>query len=65
MGCRDRRVAIALRYHNVYGPRMPRNTPYAGVAAIFRSALERGHAPTVYEEGRPRVTFADGIGSSR
>jgi nucleoside-diphosphate-sugar epimerase len=29
----------ALRYHNVYGPRMPRDTPYAGVAAIFRSAL--------------------------
>ncbi|MBO0769652.1 MAG: NAD-dependent epimerase/dehydratase family protein, partial [Solirubrobacterales bacterium] len=23
-----------LRYHNVYGPRMPRDTPYAGVAAI-------------------------------
>ena len=22
----------ALRYHNVYGPRMPRDTPYAGVA---------------------------------
>ena len=29
----------ALRYHNVYGPRMPRDTPYAGVASIFRSAL--------------------------
>ncbi len=29
-----------LRYHNVYGPRMPRDTPYAGVAAIFRSALD-------------------------
>lgn len=28
----------ALRYHNVYGPRMPRDTPYAGVAAIFASA---------------------------
>jgi dTDP-L-rhamnose 4-epimerase len=42
----------ALRYHNVYGPRMPRNTPYAGVASIFRSALERGEAPRVYEDGR-------------
>ena len=30
----------ALRYHNVYGPRMPRNTPYAGVASIFRSAAD-------------------------
>ncbi len=41
----------ALRYHNVYGPRMPRDTPYAGVASIFRSALERGLAPRVYEDG--------------
>ena len=35
----------ALRYHNVYGPGMPRDTPYAGVAAIFTSACgaERRH----------------------
>ncbi|HEX4427675.1 MAG TPA: NAD-dependent epimerase/dehydratase family protein [Frankiaceae bacterium] len=44
-------TAIALRYHNVYGPGMPRDTPYAGVAAIFRSALENGDAPTVFEDG--------------
>ena len=42
---------IALRYHNVYGPRMPRDTPYAGVASLFRSALEAGHSPMVYEDG--------------
>jgi dTDP-L-rhamnose 4-epimerase len=41
----------ALRYHNVYGPRMPRDTPYAGVASIFRSALEGGRAPRVFEDG--------------
>jgi dTDP-L-rhamnose 4-epimerase len=41
----------ALRYHNVYGPRMPRDTPYAGVASIFRSALEAGQAPRVFEDG--------------
>ncbi len=41
----------ALRYHNVYGPRMPRDTPYSGVAAIFRSSLEKGEAPQVYEDG--------------
>ena len=35
----------ALRYHNVYGPRMPRDTPYAGVASIFRSSLAAGDAP--------------------
>jgi len=47
----------ALRFHNVYGPGMPRNTPYAGVAAIFRSALERGEPPKVYEDGRQRRDF--------
>jgi dTDP-L-rhamnose 4-epimerase len=41
----------ALRYHNVYGPRMPRDTPYAGVASIFRSALAAGGAPAVFEDG--------------
>jgi len=44
-------VAIALRYHNVYGPRMPRDTPYAGVASIFRSALEHGKPPLLFEDG--------------
>lgn len=43
--------AIGLRYHNVYGPRMPRDTPYAGVASIFRSALEAGRSPRVFEDG--------------
>jgi dTDP-L-rhamnose 4-epimerase len=47
----------ALRYHNVYGPRMPRDTPYAGVASLFRSALERGEAPRVLEDGRQRRDF--------
>ncbi|SRX92213.1 putative UDP-glucose 4-epimerase GalE3 (galactowaldenase) (UDP-galactose 4-epimerase) (uridine diphosphate galactose 4-epimerase) (uridine diphospho-galactose 4-epimerase) [Mycobacterium tuberculosis H37Rv] [Mycobacterium shimoidei] len=42
---------VALRYHNVYGPGMPRDTPYSGVAAIFRSALEKGDAPAVFEDG--------------
>ncbi|GAA1578191.1 NAD-dependent epimerase/dehydratase family protein [Kribbella sancticallisti] len=47
----------AMRFHNVYGPGMPRDTPYAGVAAIFRSALERGEAPKVYEDGGQRRDF--------
>lgn len=42
---------VALRYHNVYGPNMPRDTPYSGVAAIFRSQLESGDVPRVYEDG--------------
>ena len=41
----------SLRYHNVYGPGMPRDTPYSGVAAIFRSSLEAGQPPRVYEDG--------------
>ncbi len=47
----------ALRYHNVYGPRMPRDTPYAGVAAIFASALAAGRTPRVFEDGGQRRDF--------
>jgi dTDP-L-rhamnose 4-epimerase len=36
---------------------MPRDTPYSGVAAIFRSALEAGRAPRVFEDGRQRRDF--------
>ena len=50
-------AVAAMRYHNVYGPGMPRNTPYAGVAAIFTSALRRGEAPRVFEDGGQRRDF--------
>ena len=50
-------TAVALRYHNVYGPRMPRDTPYSGVAAIFRSCLENGVPPRVFEDGGQRRDF--------
>ncbi|HKJ10827.1 MAG TPA: NAD-dependent epimerase/dehydratase family protein [Ornithinimicrobium sp.] len=49
--------AVALRYHNVYGPGMPRDTPYSGVAAMFRSSLERGEPPQVYEDGAQMRDF--------
>ncbi|WP_254666613.1 NAD(P)-dependent oxidoreductase [Humibacillus sp. DSM 29435] len=49
--------AVSLRLHNVYGPNMPKNTPYAGVAAIFASALDRGEAPRVFEDGGQRRDF--------
>ncbi len=48
---------VVLRYHNVYGPRMPSDTPYAGVASIFRSALAAGRAPRVFEDGQQRRDF--------
>ncbi|MCW2614629.1 MAG: putative epimerase [Frankiales bacterium] len=50
-------TAVALRYHNVYGPHMPKDTPYAGVASLFRSALNRGEAPRVFEDGGQRRDF--------
>jgi dTDP-L-rhamnose 4-epimerase len=50
-------AAALMRYHNVYGPGMPRNTPYAGVASIFTSALRNGRAPKVFEDGGQRRDF--------
>jgi len=49
---REHDVAVtALRYHNVYGPRCPLDTPYAGVASLFRAAVGRGESPRVFEDG--------------
>lgn len=48
---------VALRYHNVYGPLMPKDTPYSGVAAIFRTALEQAEAPRVFEDGAQMRDF--------
>src|SRR5579875_191022 len=58
--------AVALRYHNAYGPRMPRDTPYSGVAAIFRSALAAGQPPRVFEDGAQQRDFvhADDIAAA-
>ncbi|WP_370247619.1 NAD-dependent epimerase/dehydratase family protein [Nocardioides sp.] len=50
-------AAISLRYHNVYGPGMPRDTPYSGVAAMFRSALAAGQPPRVFEDGAQMRDF--------
>ncbi|MEZ5237979.1 MAG: NAD-dependent epimerase/dehydratase family protein [Microthrixaceae bacterium] len=49
--------ATLLRYHNVYGPRMPCDTPYAGVMSIFASALASGRRPRVFEDGLQRRDF--------
>lgn len=50
-------MVTALRYHNVYGDDMPRDTPYSGVAAIFRSSLEAGESPRVFEDGAQMRDF--------
>lgn len=47
----------SLRLHNVYGPGMPQDTPYAGVAAIFASALRADRPPQVFEDGGQRRDF--------
>jgi dTDP-L-rhamnose 4-epimerase len=51
VGSRTAASVVALRYHNVYGPRLPFDTPYAGVAALWCTALRRGEAPRVFEDG--------------
>jgi dTDP-L-rhamnose 4-epimerase len=50
-------AAVSLRLHNVYGPGMPRDTPYAGVASLFLSRLDRGEPPRVFEDGGQRRDF--------
>jgi dTDP-L-rhamnose 4-epimerase len=50
-------AVTALRYHNVYGPRAPRDTLYAGVASILRSQIAAGQAPRVFEDGAQRRDF--------
>lgn len=47
----------ALRYHNVYGDLMPSDTPYSGVAAMFRSSVAAGRAPAVFEDGAQTRDF--------
>jgi dTDP-L-rhamnose 4-epimerase len=36
---------------------MPRDTPYAGVASIFRSSYAAGRPPRVFEDGGQRRDF--------
>ncbi len=56
--CRELGVrGVALRFHNVYGPRMPADTPYSGVAAMFASAALAGGAPQVFEDGQQLRDF--------
>jgi len=50
-------AVISLRYHNVFGPRCPADTPYSGVASLFVSALRRGEAPQIFEDGDQRRDF--------
>ncbi len=56
--CRETGGQVAaLRFHNVYGPGLPLDTPYAGVAALFVSRVAAGLPPLVFEDGRQRRDF--------
>jgi dTDP-L-rhamnose 4-epimerase len=46
-----------VRYNTVSGPWLPRDTPSAGGASIFRSAFAAGRAPRVFEDGAQRRDF--------
>ncbi len=50
-------TVTTLRYHNLYGPLMPRNSPLVGVAGLFRSQIEDGVRPEVFEDGGQRRDF--------
>ena len=47
---------VALRYFNVYGPRM-RPGPYAGVIHKFITTLLEGKTPIIYEDGEQTRDF--------
>ena len=49
--------AVALRYHQVYGPGMNRYSSYSGVTCAFRSVVADGGTIGVYEDGLMRRDF--------
>ncbi|MEU7834264.1 MULTISPECIES: NAD-dependent epimerase/dehydratase family protein [unclassified Nonomuraea] len=50
-------TAVALRYHQVYGPGMSHDSPYSGVTCVFRSVLQNGQAIELFEDGAMRRDF--------
>ncbi len=49
--------ARALRFFNVYGPRQLPSSPYAGVIALFATALLEGRPVTVFGDGEQTRDF--------
>src|SRR5215210_2958789 len=47
----------SLRYFNVYGPRQPPGSQYAGVIPLFIDALQKGTSPTVHGDGEQSRDF--------
>ena len=42
---------ISLRYFNIFGPRQPADSPYAGVVPVFAKKLLVGQAPVIFGDG--------------
>jgi nucleoside-diphosphate-sugar epimerase len=42
---------VAIRYFNVFGPRLDPSSPYSGVISVFATALNEGRRPTIYGDG--------------
>ena len=57
VGPEHRRVGDCTALPQRLRPQDAQNTPYAGVASLFRSALARGEAPRVFEDGAQRAQF--------
>jgi nucleoside-diphosphate-sugar epimerase len=47
----------SLRYFNVYGPRQPPGSQYAGVIPLFIDALRNGRPPIVHGDGKQSRDF--------
>lgn len=48
---------VALRFFNVFGPRQPSDSPYAGVIPRFAAALLAGQAATIHGDGEQTRDF--------
>lgn len=48
---------VSLRYFNIFGPRQPADSAYAGVVAAFSKALLAGESPTIYGDGSQTRDF--------
>lgn len=48
---------VSLRYFNVFGPRQPADSPYAGVIPAFARRLERGEPPRIEGDGAQTRDF--------
>ncbi|MEM1185969.1 MAG: NAD-dependent epimerase/dehydratase family protein [Planctomycetota bacterium] len=48
---------VSLRFFNVFGPRQPFDSPYAGVVPIFARRLIEGKAPVIQGDGQQSRDF--------